>query len=371
MLPGGLDLMYRNALSTSHQAYLCVDVLDGNRDPIIEDLVYLGGSVTATLTSRVARTCDLVVDESMYPHTTDGVLAPYGNMIRAWRGVEFADGSRWRWIVFIGRIQSTTLAPDGTCRVFASDFATDVVDAKFLRPQNSLLGTTVTQQMLSLISEGFPNADFGDCDTSAVLTRALTWQLDRSAALDELGTSIGFFWYPLADGRFVLRRYPWTVPADPVVSYSDGDGGSVITSSATRTREGLYNSLTVSGERLSGDDPVYALAQDTNPASPTFVSGNFGLRHRLLRLQTPGTQGAAQGAANDNLRRLVSLTATWEWTMTVDAALELGDVVQLNVRNRPPVTQVVASMEIPLDLSSPMRVEGRAQTFESLEGVDD
>lgn len=370
MLPGGLDLMYRNALATQHEAYIQVDILDGLRNLLVEDLTILGGGVTATLTSRVSRQCDITVTEDMYPYLATDLLAPYGNMIRAWRGIQFADGTRFRWIVFIGRIQETTLGSDGTCSVFASDFATEITDAKFLAPQNSTPGVTVTSQMLSLISEGYPQADFGVSDDSAVVVTPLTWQSDRAAALDELGTSIGFFWYPLANGDFVLRRYPWTIQAPPVVTYSDDEGGSVVTSSATRTREGIYNSLTVTGERLNGDTPVYALAQDTNSASPTYINGTFGLRHLLLRLQTPGAQGAADGAASDNLRRLISLTDTWSWDMTPDAALELGDTVLLDVRGKPPVTQVVASMRIPLDLSTMMTVEGRAQIIGTLEGVE-
>lgn len=370
MLTGGLDLMYRNALATSHEAFIQVDVLDGLRNPLVEDLAILGGAVSATLTSRVSRQCDITVTEDLYPYEAAELLAPYGNIIRAWRGIQFADGTRFRWIVFIGRIQETTLEADGTCNVSASDFATEIVDAKFLTPQNSTPGVSVTQQMLSLISEGYEQADFGTSDVSSVPVAPLTWQTDRASALDELGTSIGFFWYPLANGDFVLRQYPWTVQATPVVTYSDDEGGSIVSSQATRTREGIYNSLTVTGERLNGDAAVYAIAQDTNPASPTDVNGPFGLRHLLLRLQTPGTQGAAQGAANDNLRRLISLTDTWSWEMTPDAALELGDTVLLNVRGRPPITQVVASMRIPLDLSGMMAVEGRAQVVGILEGVE-
>jgi hypothetical protein len=370
MLDSGLDLMYRNALATQHEAYIQVDILDGLRNLLVEDLTILGGGVTATLTSRVSRQCDISVTEDFYPHEATDLLAPYGNIIRAWRGIQFADGTRFRWIVFIGRIQETTLESDGTCRVSASDFATEIVDAKFLAPQNSTPGVSVTQQMLSLISEGYPQADFGTSDSSSVSVAPLTWQTDRAAALDELGTSIGMFWYPLANGDFVIRRYPWTVLSPPVVTYSDDEDGSIVTSQATRTREGIYNSLTVTGERLNGDLPVYAIAQDTNPTSPTFVDGAFGLRHLLLRLQTPGTQGAADGAASDNLRRLISLTDTWAWEMTPDAALELGDTVTLNVRGRPPIIQVVASMRIPLDLSSLMAVEGRAQIVGTLEGVE-
>lgn len=371
MLTGGLDPMYQAARRSSHTAYLRIEILDGNRNLLFsfdESLPkYLSGYVTATLNSRVARQCRLVFDESMYPFEETDLLAPYGNMIRATRGIEFADGSRFAWTVFLGRIQLTTLDPGGTCTVQAADLAADVLEVKFLEPENSTPGTTVPTEVTRLISDAVPLATFGTFDAPALAVQPLTWQLDRGQALDELATSAGSFWYPLADGDFVLRRYAWTVFSTPVVTYSDGEGGEVVTSSASRAREDVYNSLTVTGERLNGDDAVFATATDNNPASPTFFGGTFGRRHQMLRLQTPSTQGAAQAAADDNLRKVTALVDAWDWEMSVDAALELGDTVALDVRGRSDIIQVVSGFRIPLDLSGPMEVSGRSLIIGVLE----
>lgn len=370
MLAGGLDAMYRMALATSHRPYLLVEVLDGFQNVLESGLTYLSGRVDASLTSRVARTCTITFDESFYPYEATDLLAPYGNMLRATRGIEYADGTRDAWVVFVGRIQETTLNTNGTCTTYAADFAADVVENKFLVPQNSQTGGLVSQEVVRLITDGFPQAQFAGFSITDIPVQPLTWQLERGQALDELAVSVGAFWYPLADGTFTLRTYPWTVPASPVVTYSDGAGGSVITSSSTRSREGVYNTLTVTGERLNGDEPVFASASDTNPASITFTGGPFGSRSQLLRLQTPGSQGSAQGAASDNLKRLVALLDTWNWEMTPDAALELGDTVSLNVREKSDIIQVVAGYSIPLALSEPMRVQGRSQIVTgALEGV--
>lgn len=370
MLAGGLDASYRQALPLSHQPYVRVDVLDGSGNVLAEDLVFIDGSVSATLTSRVARQCEIVLPESMYPFQAGDLLAPYGNMIKATRGLRFATGVMYSWTVFIGRIQQTSLNGDGTCSVQASDLSADVVENLFTAPQNSQAGSDVTSEVFRLISDALPSATFGPSDTFAVPVQALTWQLDRGQALDELGDSVGAFWYPLADGRFVLRRYAWTVPGLPVVTYADGNTGSVFSSSAARSREDVYNSLTVTGERLNGDAPVYATAFDDNPASPTYISGNFGRRHQLLRLQTPASQGSAVGSARDNLKRLTALVDTWSWDMTPDAALELGDIVSLYVRGRSDIIQVVSAFTLPLSVSAPMSVQGRSQILGLLQGVE-
>lgn len=368
MLPDGLNAMYRAALSTSHTPYIKVDVLDGNRDLIMADLTILGGEVSASLTSRVTRTCTIAVDESLYPFAPEDLLAPYGNMIRATRGIVFADGTYFAWVVFLGRIQETTLNEDGTCTVFCADPCADVVEVKFLTPENSQAGLSIANEVTRLISDAVPLATFGPFDDFAVPVQELTWQLDRAQALDELATTVGAFWYSLANGDFVLRRYPWTVPSVPVTAYADAESGSVLATRASRSRDSVFNSLTVTGERLNGDMPVYATAQDDNPDSPTFIDGPFGRRHQLLRLQTPGSQGAAQGAASDNLKRLTALVDSWQWTMTVDAALELGDTVSLNVRGQTGIIQVVASFNLPLSVDSTMTVQGRSLILDTLDG---
>jgi hypothetical protein len=89
----------------------------------------------------------------------------------------------------------------------------------------------------------------------------------------------------------------------------------------------------------------------------------------LLRLQTPGSFGSAQSAALDNLQRLISPVDTWGWSMPVDAALELGDVVGLNAYGRTGIVQVVASMRIPLGPGE-MQVAARSQITGILEGVE-
>ena len=371
MLTRGLDPMYRAALATSHQVYVQVEVLDGLQNVLQADLVFINGSVTATLTSRISRVCTLTVAEDLYPFTPDGLLAPYGNMIRATRGIEFADGTRFAWVVFVGRIQEVRLGRGGTCSVTAADFAADVLESRFLQPENSVPSNTVSQEVQRLITDGFPQAQFAAIGSFSQTVRSRTWQLDRGQALDEMSTSAGAFWYPRADGLFLLRRYPWTVRSAPVVTYSDsGPLGNVTDSEAARSRADVYNSLTVTGERLNGDPAVYALAQDTNAASDTFIGGAFGRRHQMLRLQTPASQGAALGAARENLKRVIALVDSWSWTMSGDAALELGDTAQLDVRGRVGIIQVVASMRIPLDLSGEMQVSGRSQVADVLEGAE-
>lgn len=378
MLTGGLDPLYRRALAAPHTEYVLVEVLDGagnvltipkqNRaDPLVNGLKFLPGSaVNATLSSRVSRTLTLVVDQSLYPDDPSDLLAPYGNRIRATRGIEFGDGGRYAWTVFTGRIQEAVLAPDGTCVVPAADRSLEVAEFGFQFPTNSQAGATVNAEFIRLVSDALSDAVFGTSDTFFQTVPQLTWESDRAGAIDEMATTVGAFWYALADGSFVLRRYAWTVASPPLLTLSDGEGG-ILMGSPSRDRDGVWNSIGVSGERADGTTPVFAIAQDLNPASATYVNGPFGQRHRHIRLQTPQTQGSAQTAANDWLRRSIGLFETWRWSQPPDAALELGDVVSLNAFDRTGIIQVVSGFSLPLDPGSMMTVQAHAQIVGALE----
>lgn len=365
MLTGGLDGLYRDALATPHTLYARIEVWS-DVDPagvlLTENVPFLSATVWATLQSRVSRQLQFTVDRSFYPVLATGPLAPYGNVVKAYRGIEMGDGStHYVWPVFEGRIQRTSLNHNGIVSVDAADYGSDVVAFAFETPENSNPGTNILTEVQRLITSALPNAGFGTSDTYTETVAPLAWESDRGAALDELATTAGSFWYPLADGQFVLRRYPWTVSTAPVVTLSDGSGGIIDGWEVARAREQVFNSVVVTGERLNGDVPAYAVARDLTPGSPTEYGSHFGVRVEHFRLQTPASDGAAQTAADDILRRDIALLESWSWSQTPDAAMELGDVVTLDIvsENRTAI-QVVEAFTIPLDLSGSMMVSGRS-----------
>lgn len=361
MLPGGTDPFYRQILSAGHRHYVRVEVWSGSGALLAVPVEFTGspeggvvlssGSVVATLNSRVSRNVTVGFPYEMYPVNVSDLLAPFGNELRIFRGVMLADGSDvYVWQVFRGKISTVSQAAGG-CTVTATDRAAEVIDHAFVSPQNSEPANTISQEFERLILDALPDASFGTSDVFSSFVRPLTWEFDRGAALDEMATSVGAVWFALADGSFVLRRFPWTVAADPVVTFTDQVGGTVLDWAVSRSRESIFNVVTVTGELLNGDAPVHATALDNVVGSPTNVSGSFGVRSRLERLLQPSSTGRAQTAANALLRTYVTPTEQWSLQMVPDASLELGDVVRLLVGGRD-VIQVVSDIGFPLENGS-------------------
>lgn len=379
MLAQGLDLSYRAALESSAEHVTRVEVWRGNT-LLEKDLDFIDGSVTAALTSRVTRNLQLIVDEDLYPESDDDLLAPWGNEIRVKRGIRLGDGREILFTIFRGKIEEDD-GDDGSTDIVASDRAADVVDAKFTRPVNSSVGVPVVEEIKRLISDALPDAEFAPSDSFYQTMPLLIWEEDRAGALDEIATAVGSFWYALADGKFVVRRVPWTTSGEPVITLSDADidrsfdyseSKIILSARPKKSRAKVFNSISVISERTDGTPPVLGFAEDTRPESPTYVYGPFGRRHMTVSLKTPTSSYAATGAAQAYLKRMIALGETWTWRQVPDASLELGDVVKLNThkRRRGQAIQVVTGFTIPLHPAGIMTVSGTSQVISNISEED-
>lgn len=376
MLPGGTDTLYRDVLAAGHRHYVRIEVWSGTGvqlaipapmgDPE-GGLVYESGILSATLGSRVTRTLSLSVPYQFYPTAPTDLLAPFGNELRVYRGVTLGDGSNlYTWQVFRGKIQDVTRSSAGDCSVYCTDRASEVVDHAFESPQNSQTSNTVFQEFQRLVLDAVPNANFGTSDPFNTPVQPLTWEYDRGSALDEMATSATAVWYALANGDFVMRKLPWIGNRPAVLAVTDLPGGFVNGWTRRRSRSDIFNVVTVTGERLNGDAPVFATASDTNPASPSYTLGGFGIKSKLERLQTPATQGAALAAAESLLATYITPIEEWTLQFPPDASLELGDVLQVDV-DVASVRQVVTGFTLPLDLSQNMTISTRSLIINQLE----
>jgi len=370
MLAGGDSDTYRKALENSNEPYLNVQVCTADGTVLEDDLPVVDGIITATLNSRVSRQMQILMPEYLYPYEPTDLLAPYGNFLRVWQGVTLGNNDVLKWPTFFGRIQRSEINEQNTLAMHCADRGQDVVDARFQQPRNANTLNFIDQEIRELISDGIDSPRFGAFESILIQVSPKTWQLDRAQACDEMAKTGGALWYPQASGEFTLRRFPWTVASDPVVTYYDGgasDKGTVTWSGPSRSREDVWNSLTVTGEPLDGSPPVYGFQQDDNPDSITYT-GSFGLRHQQLRLLSPNSIAAAQNAAQLNLQRLTSTAQGWTWRIaSVDAAVELGDTVGLKARGQSDI-QIVSGMALPL-LGGEATIVGRSRSLTPLEGV--
>jgi len=363
---------YRTALAGPHDGYGRVEVWRGGvpveeltlYDPTLaykwaDSPVFLSGSVRATLTSRVARTLSLTVSDKFYPYEATDLLNPYTTQLRAFRGVRYGAGDVDEFPVFVGAVETLTLPANGTTTITAVDRSGDVVLAGFPNPQQAQVGDLVTDEFKRVILDALPDAQFGPFSEIMVRVPELSYDYDRGSALDSLARTASAVWYALADGRFVLRFVPWTVPVTTqLLDLHDGPGGVLLAAAPTRSRTGVYSRVTVSSERPDGSTPVSATVDDLDPTSPTYALGPFGIRALQVRVTGAGNQGQVLATAKTLLNRAKALTESWQFSIVPDGSIELGDPVELSWKGRLK-TQIIAGFQIPLDATTVMSCDGR------------
>lgn len=370
---GGLDALYRDALSRPHTAYNRVDVLDRVGTVLQADLPIIDGNVRATLNSRVARVLTLTVDRSWFPllpngsFDTGGLLSPFGNRLRAWRGIVYGDGTVVRFPAFYGRIETVAMGKAGNVSIGANDLAADVVDAVFETPQTSIPTNTISTEFRRLVTGALPDAAFGTSDLTGTKIAPLAWQSDRAQALDDMSATAAMLWYPLADGSFVQRLTPWTKPGQTAqLSLIDGTSaapgvyGLISDWTLTVSRTGVYNSVVFASERQDGTAPVYAIVRDLVASSPTYYLGDFGKKPLLIQNQAAMTQSQCLAAAQSGLKAATAITQTWDPVSIVpDGSLELGDVVAVAADSAASI-QVISGFTLPLRETGDMSLNLRA-----------
>lgn len=370
---GGLDAQYRDALTRPHTVYNRVDVLARDGSVLQANLPFIDGSVRATLNSRVARVLSLTVDRSWFPLLangsvdTGGLLTPFGNRLRASRGITYGDGSVASFPVFYGRLEQVQMGRNGTVSLSASDLAADVVDAQFETPQSSIPANTISTEFRRLVQDALSDATFGTSDLTGVKIPPLAWQSDRAQALDDMSATVAMLWYPLADGSFVQRFVPWTKPGQVAqVTLSDGTGAAPGVNNAiadwtvTVSRTGVYNSVVFASERQDGTAPVFAIVRDVAAGSPTNYLGNFGRKPLLIQNQSALSQSQCLAAAQSALKAATAITQVWDpVTIVPDASLELGDLIAMNAEGASS-TQAIVGYTLPLRETGDMSLSLRA-----------
>lgn len=356
MLSGGLDGLYRSSLAGPHKPTSRVEVwAEGVRIDDFGDagVPLVSGSVSATLASRVARTVQLGLTPDLFPDSPDDLLYPAGNYLKIFKGIDGFGGPAYEWQVFYGRINNIALSSSGEVVLNAIDRAGDVVSALFPTPRQSNVQQFVTTQFTELVKEAVTDATFGTFDSTSARTPNLVWQVDRAAACDQLANAANMYWYPLANGDFVMRTIAWDDDSPSLLTLTDGSGGTLSAWSYGFSRAGVANQVYVVGERTDGSTPVYGSASDGNPASPTYIGGKFGVQSQQISVQTITSPSQAQQIARSYLRQLRSLTQVWKVSAIADASLELGDALTL-VGHEPDGTTRTSSIQVISDFTLPL-----------------
>ncbi len=333
MLDGGLDQAYRNLLTGGATFLRRLEVwkggerVDSGGDAGIE---VLAGSLSANLENRITRRLSLTLPSFLFPLRSGDLLDPVEAELVLWCGWRGGAGPPYWWPVFTGPVVTVSATShEGKMELSALDRVEQIVEDKFTSPVTSGAGRLVTTAVKDLISDSQPGAEFGVFDETYVTVPGLTWEADRAQAIDNLAAGAGCVWYQLPDGKYSLRKIPWSLPALPAPVATFTVGMDLTSAVVTKSRSGVYTICQVVGESATGSPPAAGVAYNENPLDPAYYLGPLGRRVLRVQQDTVSTAAQAAGLARQRLRQSGAKAVQLSTRGTFDPALELGDTASI------------------------------------------
>lgn len=329
------------ALLQSHQMDLRISVLRGS-DLIAENIPIESGSVSATYATQGGRDASITVDRGVID---SGLLNPMSDIVYIRTGITgFLEVP-----IFTGRVDAHNSTGDGLVEVPLISRGVEAIRAAFEVPWAAIDDSEARSEITRILQNVDPT---WAVDTSAannnIIPRGLVWEDDRGQALDQLAQGANLIWQPDRVGGFTVFTNPYLIGIslgdNPAVVFRDGEGGAVVDVSDAKSREGIYNSVTVVAEKYGNQAPVRVTARDNNPLSPTMWGGIFGKQNLVLKSQVPIDLDQCRDLAIRVLNQSLAQQRSWTISVPHYPLLDPGDVFALWYRNEV-TAQVVESID--------------------------
>lgn len=275
-----LDSAGRVLIGASHQPVAAAVLYqwDGAR---AWPLDVVSGAVTMDATRQIRATCTLelaageLMPDAAYPVDPDRALHPFGSYVQVARGIGDTLVSLGAFVIDTCE-RDDTIAGAGLVAVTGSDWARFVADARFtynkVRQTYAAGAWTpdlVTDAMAAVVLEMGLRPIVNGASTARVAPNYLTKRTDqRPSVLDDLATSIGWWWWADPHGAIVLEPRP-DPSAAPRYQFVEGPECIVERHGTVLSRVDFYDTA------VAYDDAGLWVggAYDANPRSPIARGG--------------------------------------------------------------------------------------------------
>lgn len=354
---------------STHRAVTVAQVWDSTN--LLATLQPVGGQVVADRTRAVRR--DLAVqlvdpDGTLTPDDAADLLAPFGNEIRAWRGIRLADGTDELVPLGVFRIAGFDVASGGdevSIDVVGYDRSRQVARARFTDEYQIAAGADIATVLTDLLTDRYPTIELDLPDTGFTCGKAV---LEAGESSDPWRDAVGIAaaggyelaFDPVGVCRLYTARDPTTATPDAV--YTDTGDCVLLQVARAADDEGLFSGVVVTGESSGLTTPVRGESWDDDPSSPTYRYGKFGEVPRFYASPFVTTADQAAAAAQAMLDRAAGAVETISWAQVVNPAHDCDDV--LVVTEAGSGTNVRLSLDaltVPLAADQPMTGSGRSR----------
>ncbi|WP_085215091.1 hypothetical protein [Streptomyces sp. Amel2xC10] len=271
-------------------------------------------------------------------------LAAYGQQLRIDYGVQV--GSHWEWINR-GWFLITNSDVDGdTVSVELQGLLTLIDEAKLVAPFQPSTTDTLASTARALVEPALTCA-FDGALVDRAASSSMQWDSDRMEGLNDIASAWAAEYRVTEDA--LLLWAPLSDTGDPVLTLTDGVGGTVIRWQGSTTREGAFNVVVSQGEDSAGNQ-IQGVAYDEEAGSPFLYGGPFNALPVPYTESSPLLTTVAQcrTAARATLQRLRRANGRrLGVTMVPHPGLMTGDIVSVTGQGLRAAPCVIESLSLP------------------------
>lgn len=380
-MPNPVTPTYRKIVSGDHSALTVANVLADWSTPLVSNLPIIDGQLQGDRTAQIRRSLSATVVDydgrlgRLVPDVPSDPLAPYGPVLqvsrRVWSHAYPAGESVQLGIMSISNAHAQA---DGTIQLQASDLSRRCSRAKLTGPYVVAAGENYADAIVALVSDRLGNwYRPGAIATTDENTPLLTYDTedDPWQTVIAMATAIGMEAYFDSSGAFCLQP-PQQVEDDTVSTTLADDGGILLDADRELADDPGYNGVLMRSEASTLDEPLSTLLWDTNPSSPTYYLGPYGMAPAFQSSPYIGTQDQCDAAAAKWLMDNLGGTEQVSATMVPDGSVLDGDIARLNTsRVRASGLFMVDSFSLPFKPTDAMQVTMRARRAISGAQVDE
>jgi hypothetical protein len=338
------------------------------------DAPLVGGTVSVDMSRPERRMCDLVLDnDNRYlDHHPDGFW--YDNVLKIYHGVETADAI---WETQIGEFMITSIREPHfphTITVKGSDYTKKLIQDELPAATAFSKGQSVGNVIRILATNGGISPTRQNIfDDGEVLGVDVTFErkTSRWEAISKLADAHSLEVFFDRFGILLVRRYRDPQASPLAFSFLTGPTGNLASYDKESNDAFLKNHVVVTGAATGNNIPVFAQAENTNPASAT---SSYRIGRRTLPEESAFITTVAQAKARAD--QLLATAGLESYTIDLGAIvapwLEEGNAIEF-IDPRPAVGQptryLLTNFDIPLSLGT-MNAHGKRLTIVTSTGAE-
>lgn len=359
---------FKTAIKTNHKVIAKAEIWATDRKLI--DLSINSGKVSVNVSNAVRRTCEvnLTTDRTisnLVPDDGFDYLAPFGNQLRVYRGIEYTDGTQ-EYIplgVFVITEVSISDTNDGVAMIVRGEDKSIIVSRNKWTSAYQMVNGTLEASLSALLQNRYPDIELDFPVTNVTINQVV---LGADSNLDPwkdavmIAQLVGYDLYFDVNGICTMKQFPTLDAASVVATYEEGNGTTITKLDRNISTKETYNGVIYTVEGSQVTTPIRVEVWDEDTTSPTYRYGVFGSVPTFITTELISTSADAIKAATLLLNTYIGAQEEINFSSIVDPSLDVNDVIYVYASGaKVDRTVIIDSIDMPLEYEAPLSVKTR------------